>query len=302
MVNKALDWKTKVDDYCLDAAGSLQKWYNKIIELEGYVNLNNLATEVETIKTNSENLATSITTAETGLIATLQKEFDKVDEVTEGWADFRKELMGENKDGTGGIYKDFETLIDQISGENGLLKQLADLDATDTTITITTEYKTVGSPEENKPEVVIEGKGNDNLTFKDNPEPITEEAFPEVTTKHEAVGQYIMNFNRLSEQHKWTLSEDGANMGWLNDKLYNSGDVSGIKITAVRMDNSGSGYWAKLGSSNEWMWLNNLNLSSTDPTLPNSAWEQIYPLLAAENQSRAYAQNVNQNVELEWLE
>jgi hypothetical protein len=169
MVNKALDWKTKVDGYCLDAAGSLQKWYDKIIELEGYTNLNNLATEVNDIKTNSENLATSITTAETGLIATLQKEFDKVDEVTDGWADFRKELMGENKDGTGGIYKDFETLINQISGENGLLKQLADLDATDTTITITTEYKTVGNPEGDNPEVKPQGNGTDGEYDNDDP-------------------------------------------------------------------------------------------------------------------------------------
>jgi ribosomal protein S25 len=53
-----------------------------------------LKTKTEHIKTENENLVKSITDPDKGLLAAMQKEIDKVDEITKKYLAWRKEIQG----------------------------------------------------------------------------------------------------------------------------------------------------------------------------------------------------------------
>jgi hypothetical protein len=91
MINNTENWKIKVADYTEAATVSLSNWYNKVEEISNKTGLDNIASSVEKVTTKSDELR-DVILDEGGVVDAMRQELDAVSQLTQRYADFRKQL------------------------------------------------------------------------------------------------------------------------------------------------------------------------------------------------------------------
>ena len=89
-------WMGQVSNYADQVGQAFSRYQAGIKQVEQYAgaDLDSLKTKTEDIKKENEALVGSITDPDKGLLAAMQKEIDKVDDITKKYQDWRKEIQG----------------------------------------------------------------------------------------------------------------------------------------------------------------------------------------------------------------
>lgn len=143
MTTQTSYWMTQVSGYADQVGQAFGRYQQGIAEVEKYAgaDLDSLKEKTEKIKEENEKLVTSITDSENGLLAAMQKEIDKVSEITLKYAEWR------------------DTIQDVIDKQEELAKQINKDIEQETDDDETNDYK----PETETPETTPpEGEPNGN--------------------------------------------------------------------------------------------------------------------------------------------